>query len=310
MPCVKKTVTNNNSTSITFNYKTCVTMSRQTNINLNPGETKSFWLEANTFDTPFVNTNLTIIDGDNEPQPYSEPIQDLINKIKNPAPEESLPFSLGREYSPDARDNNYLISKILLPNIPKTVPITSRYWNDNVWWGDQGSTPQCVGYAWAHWIEDGPVLHTGIHPLVTPKIIYENAQRLDEWPGENYDGTSVRGGVKYLQNRRLVSSYYWAFDVNTLINTVLNLGPVVVGTNWYYNMFYPNRNGVISIGGRIAGGHAYVINGVDINTRLFRMKNSWGRSWGLQGHAYISFNDMSRLIREQGEICIATEIPS
>jgi hypothetical protein len=220
-------------------------------------------------------------------------------------------YTLGRKHHPDEKDNNFLINDHLLNTIsPLSAAITSRYWDDNIWWGDQGNTPQCVGYAWAHWIDDGPVYHTGTHPYIAPSVIYSNAQKLDEWAGENYDGTSVRGGVKYLKNSGLVSNYYWGYDVNTLVNTVLNLGPVVVGTNWYYNMFFPNsKNGLIKLGGSLAGGHAYVINGVATTSKLFRIKNSWGKSWGQGGHAYISFDDMARLIREYGEICIATEIP-
>ena len=216
-------------------------------------------------------------------------------------------YQLGRQYVPDERDHKYSINNILTA---APVRITNRYWDDNGWWGNQGNTPQCVGYAWAHWLEDGPVPQSGIAPIIPPRIIYENAQKLDEWVGENYAGTSVRGGVKYLQSVGKVSSYYWGFNLTTLINSVLNLGPVVVGTNWYNGMFYPNRNGLIKISGRIAGGHAYVINGVNTVTRLFRIKNSWGQSWGQSGHAYISFTDMERLIRERGEICFATEIRS
>jgi hypothetical protein len=215
-------------------------------------------------------------------------------------------YQLGRQYIPDERDNKYSINN-LLSAVP--VRITNRYWDDNGWWGNQGNTPQCVGYAWAHWLEDGPVPQSGIAPIIPPKVIYENAQRVDEWSGENYAGTSVRGGVKYLKSAGKVSSYYWGFNLTSLINSVLNLGPVVVGTNWYNGMFYPNRNGLIKISGRIAGGHAYVINGVNTVTRLFRIKNSWGKSWGQSGHAYISFTDMERLIRENGEICFAVEIP-
>ena len=47
------------------------------------------------------------------------------------------------------------------------------------------------------------------------------------------------------------------------IEIKLNVGPVVVGTNWYYGMFYPDTTGLIKIRGGLAGGHAYVINGVD-----------------------------------------------
>jgi C1A family cysteine protease len=75
-------------------------------------------------------------------------------------------------------------------------------------------------------------------------------------------------------------------------------------------MFYPDRRGIIRVGGRLAGGHAYLINGVDTNKKLFRLKNSWGRNWGQYGSAYISFSDMERLIKEYGEICFATEISS
>ena len=213
---------------------------------------------------------------------------------------------LGRIFIEDKRDNKYLIQDKL--TIPKTT-ITKKEWDGNVWWGNQGNTPQCVGYAWAHWICDGPITHRGALPIIQPSLIYREAQKVDEWPGERYNGTSVRGGAKYLMSSGKISSYLWAFDINTLINTVLNVGPVVVGTNWYYNMFFPNKNGLIRLSGHIAGGHAYVINGVNTVTKQFRIKNSWGKTWGVSGHAYISFSDMSRLIIERGEICLAIEKP-
>lgn len=213
-------------------------------------------------------------------------------------------YSLGRVFRADIRDRNYLIENIL--GLRSTL-LTSKYWDSNEWWGDQGYTPQCVGYAWAHWIEDGPIKHGGTPPIIHPSLIYSEAQKLDEWIGENYEGTSVRGGAKYLKNTGKISSYLWTYDLSVLINTILTKGPVVVGTNWYMGMFYPNKNGLIKATGRLSGGHAYVINGVDLKTKLFRIKNSWGQSWGQKGFAYISFSDMQRLIRENGEVCLAIE---
>ena len=215
-----------------------------------------------------------------------------------------LPYPLGRYHIPDERDKKFLIEDKL--SLPKTI-IKSKYWDANGWWGNQGKTPQCVGYAWAHWIEDGPIGHDGVPPIVHPTLIYREAQKVDEWVGEKYDGTSVRGAAKYLKTTNRISSYLWTYDINVLINTVLTQGPVVVGTNWYTSMFTPDKNGVIRVLGRVAGGHAYVINGIDRNTNLFRIKNSWGKTWGKSGHAFISFTDMARLIREKGEVCLAIE---
>ena len=218
-------------------------------------------------------------------------------------------ISLSRQHNPDVRDNEYLIDTLLESQGKITNPrITSRFWDDNGWWGDQGRTPHCVGYAWAHWLEDGPIGQPGIAPIINPQLIYEQAQKLDEWPGENYSGTSVRGGVKSLQRNGKIKNYYWGFDVNSLINAVLYYGPVVVGTYWYRGMFYPDRLGFISPTGGIMGGHAYVINGVDTKKGYFRLKNSWGRKWGIKGSAYININHMSTLISQYGEVCIATEI--
>lgn len=208
---------------------------------------------------------------------------------------------LTRHYLPDERDHHYPLQLILKKTASKTTLI--KLWDDNGWWGDQGDTPQCVGYAWAHWLDDKLSNRKYSHPIIPPEIIYEGAKKLDEWKGEDYDGTSVRGGVKYLKAKGKVAKYYWGSSLEALTIAVQTLGPVVVGTSWYDNMFYPNKLGQISATGDLAGGHAYLINGVDPVAKKFRIKNSWGKDWGLGGHAWISFSDMSKLIRESGEIC-------
>lgn len=217
-------------------------------------------------------------------------------------------FGMGRRPAEDPRDAAYPLSAAL----PRRAPgVRYRYWWDRGWWGDQGWRPWCVAYAWLHWLEDGPSTVAprapGVGPAADPSRVYYDAQRIDEWPGEAYDGTSVRAGAKVLQGLGFIREYRWGWTLEDLLGAVLQLGPVVVGTWWYAGMFNPDAEGRIRISGPAVGGHAYLINGVSVARGLFRLKNSWGRRWGNQGRAWISFADMERLIHEQGEVCIALQ---
>jgi len=216
-----------------------------------------------------------------------------------------MEYGLGRLEAPDVRDSDYPMAAV----VPATSARLYRYWNDNQWWGDQGSRPWCVAYAWLHWAEDGPVTHKEVAPpLYTPASVYNTAQRIDEWPGENYDGTSVRAGAKVLQQNGIISGYYWAQNVTQIATAILEKGPVVVGTKWYQGMSRPSTGNILHPVGDLLGGHAYVLNGVSMAKKMFRMKNSWGRDWGRKGRAWLPFDAMSLLLNDGGEACLAAEI--
>lgn len=175
---------------------------------------------------------------------------------------------------------------------------------------DDIAVHNCVVYAWSHWFEDGPVIQDVIlgrqKPVFDLQRFYDEAQLRDGIPGSNYEGTTVRAGAKILNKLGIVEEYRWAFTLEEVLNCVSYLGPMVVGTNWYQEMFTPTSSRhIIRPRGRNHGGHAYVINGIDHHNELLRIKNSWGRSWGDDGHAFIRFNEFERLLLEWGEACVA-----
>lgn len=210
---------------------------------------------------------------------------------------------LGRLPAADERDRQYLLPR-------KISTRKYRYWSAYEYSLDQGMYPHCVAYSWSHFLVDSPTPHSLDYP---PHMLYHEAQLIDEWPGENYDGTSVRAGAKVLQTLGRIGEYQWAFDLPTVIGHLLEVGPVIVGTNWYEQMFVPElikgtKTYKISIGGEVVGGHAYKLDGVNVDAGYVRLKNSWGTEWGNKGFARMSFVDLSRLISEDGEACRAVEV--
>ncbi len=205
---------------------------------------------------------------------------------------------LGRKPSLDERDKQFLMRAKLVA----VVRPTHKTWR--LWWrGDQGDTPMCVGYGWHGLLRALPLLQRD----PPPATIYRQAQIQDEWPGEDYDGTSVRGGAKALKLDGKITAYSWAFDIQTVVDWIGTRGPVVLGTNWYDSMFKPDTNGLVEPNGNLAGGHCYVAIGYDDSKHVLICQNSWGVEWGLNGRFHLHYDDADALIKDDGEACTPTE---
>jgi hypothetical protein len=209
-------------------------------------------------------------------------------------------YGLGRIAAPDDRDLAHLMRAALPIAVPK--PATMHWPGATIL--DQGPYPHCVGYACKQWKQIAPVTNKG---GLSATQIYFRAQDIDEWPGNNYAGTSVRAGFKALQEEGIVEEYVWAQSVQDITDWLLLKGPVIVGTNWYSDMFIPNLKGYVQPTGGQVGGHAYLLAGYNSKTRAIRIVNSWGRGWGQQGRAWIHENDMANLLADHGEAVGALE---
>jgi hypothetical protein len=79
---------------------------------------------------------------------------------------------------------------------------------------DQGSEGACTGYALAAVIN----FHLAGRKLarqVSPRMLYELARRYDEWPGEQYEGSSARGAIQGWVAHGVCSAASWPADRHT-----------------------------------------------------------------------------------------------
>ncbi len=76
---------------------------------------------------------------------------------------------------------------------------------------DQGSEGACTGYGLAT-VALSLLARRKVKPdrtPVSPRMLYEMARRYDEWPGENYSGSSARGAMKGWFKQGLCSEASW-----------------------------------------------------------------------------------------------------
>lgn len=171
---------------------------------------------------------------------------------------------------------------------------------------DQGSEGACVGFSWAHELAARPKIHS----LVTEneaRSIYQAAQVVDPWPETPpEEGTSVLAGAQTMEARGYLGEYRWCFDLRDLQLTVGYLGPVVLGIWWWTGMLDTDAYGNVRRTGAREGGHAILCNGYSMTKRKFRLTNSWGTGWGLNGECYVAEYDMQLLLADEGEACVPT----
>lgn len=168
---------------------------------------------------------------------------------------------------------------------------------------DQGNEGACVGFGWSHELAARPVIIPDVTDA-TATALYDRARQLDEWPGEDYDGTSVLAGAKAVEEAGFLREYRWAFGLEDVRLALGYHGPVVLGINWYDGMFDVDSDGFIHKSGDLAGGHCILAYSVSERLQVVRLWNSWGPDWGMGGSAMITFADLDALLHEQGEACI------
>ncbi len=184
---------------------------------------------------------------------------------------------------------------------------------------DQGAEGACVGFGVTNELRFNPVPVPHLDAAFARERIYWPAQRIDQWPGGAYpgaspfyEGTSVLAGIKTAAVAGFYGEYRWAFGENELALAVSQVGPAVIGVNWYTGMFRPDYRGYLNATGQVAGGHCLLVIGVNVRYAYYTVYNSWGPGWGgragmAAGTARVRRATMDRLLREDGEACLITQ---
>ncbi len=113
-------------------------------------------------------------------------------------------------------------------------------------------------------------------------------------------------------SKRIEKHYVVAIDKEVLINTLHDGYPISIGIPVYENFLSaPGENRISYLDkseGRRRGGHALVIVGYksdyDNNgtgVEAFKIRNSWGKSWGEDGYIWLGADYLLSLLKERGE---------
>lgn len=223
-----------------------------------------------------------------------------------------------RPDSLDFRDRMYVPT---LEEVPTEISL-DEYRAHGVPILDQGREGACTGFGLA--AVANFLLRSRKHvpdtTSVSPRMFYEMAKRYDEWPGEEYAGSSARGAMKGWHKHGVCSVDSWPYRANredrrlttarmadartrplgayfrvnhkdlVAMHSAISEVRILYATAFVHEGWERiGPDGAIDFPGDPLGGHAFAI--VAFDRRGFWIQNSWGDDWGRGGFALITYDD-------------------
>ena len=155
---------------------------------------------------------------------------------------------------------------------------------------------------------------------VSPRMPYEMAKRYDEWPGEEYSGSSARGAMKGWHKHGICAEHKWPYqagvvdrefteeravdalrrplgayyrvnhkDLVAMHSALVEVGILYATAKVHEGWYQLDNEHWIEPSDRMLGGHAFAL--VAYNEYGFWIQNSWGAEWGDGGLALLTYDD-------------------
>lgn len=229
-------------------------------------------------------------------------------------PENDTPYPLSRHIEHDSRSRHFAFE-----GVAAGVSVT---WPHNTPVLNQGNVGSCTGNAMAQLLNCRMFAPCRLGKISLNESdalhLYSIATHEDGFgPSQYYpphdEGSSGLGVAKAATYLGYIDSYRHCFTLSQL-QAAIETQPVITGTSWTNSMFQPDpKTGFVSVGplndSTVAGGHEYLIQGIEYNNKAIVCLNSWGTSWGggdglTPGQFRISFNDYESLLADQGDIIV------
>ena len=158
--------------------------------------------------------------------------------------------------------------------------------------------------------------------VLSARGIYELAKKHDEWDGENYEGTSLLGGLKAVTKTGAFLENDWPYSETeqppkiqpaykldsfskvagvegikqALRGEMVVVVTVMVSDDWSE----PGKDGELTIRLPLKdpGGHTICVVGYDDKKATFKIANMWGKKWGVEGFARIRDADLAQIMED------------
>lgn len=204
---------------------------------------------------------------------------------------------------------------------PRILPVRVDHREECTRVNDQGSEGSCTGHALAAAAELLYWRKLGRPPDLSERWAYEKARVHDEWPGTDYEGSSIRGAVKGWLKEGICDERHWPYrpgkpgapkakaaenalthplakyerclGLDNIRHAIHHRGVVLAGATIHQGWQEAVGEEVIPFapGKKALGGHAFALVGYDDRAGHFWVKNSWGTDWGKDGFAGLTYQD-------------------